>query len=66
MTSKRMVRVRMLQAVTYGTGPAWPRDSVHSVPVPLAAVMVEKGEAEYVLAKGLDTTVAGPRVERTR
>lgn len=71
---KQLVRVRMLQSVTYGDGPAWPAGSEQSVSPDLARVMVDAGEAVYVERTGLDTTVAAgitavshdPQSKRTR
>ena len=57
---RRLVKIRLVRAVTYGTGPEWQPGEVRLVDPALAELMVNAGEAERI--GGLDTTVAAGAV----
>ena len=67
MAAGRHLRVRLLQAVTYGDLPAWQPGDVRLVPESIAVLLLSEGEAELVDSVGLDTSVAvGAVVMRVR
>ena len=63
MPKGKLVRVRILQPVTYGESDTWQVNSVQYVAPELAAVMVSSGEAVYVLGRDI---AVGSHVARTR
>lgn len=61
------VTVRIVRAVTYGSGPAWQPGRLKDVHPALAAQMVSDGDAEYVEPRKADTTIAtNTIIDRTR
>jgi hypothetical protein len=62
--AKRVVRVRILQPVTYGTSDTWQVGDVVRLDPALAAVMVSAGEAVYVI--GREPIAVASTVTRTR